>query len=160
MSNTNPSITGFNHLAVITADLDRFTEFWTSVFGLEVFWHEATPAFRHTLLRVAPGTFLHAFEFPGNPNGQGRPEVGGRGHLDHFGVAVADAAAFERLRLELVELGCSDGTVSTLGPVRSCFFTDPDGMECEIMLVLDPESRELHAPRPLEPAVTTVGTRP
>jgi catechol 2,3-dioxygenase-like lactoylglutathione lyase family enzyme len=160
MPNATPSITGFNHLAVITADLDRFTEFWTSVFGLEVFWHETMPAFRHTLLRVSAESFVHAFEFPGNPNGHGRPEVGGRGHLDHFGLTVTDAATFERLRSRLVDLGCSDGSVSTLGPVHSCFFTDPDGMECEIMLVLDPESRDLHAPQPFEPAVTPIGARP
>ena len=111
-------------------------------------------------MRVGPGAFLHAFEFPGNAHGHGRPEVAGRGHLDHFGLTVADEEMFAALRSQLVALGHSDGAVSTLGPVHSCFFTDPDGMECEIMLVLDPESRDLHAPQPLEPAVTPTGTRP
>ena len=47
-------LTGVNHVAVLTADLDRFVEFYTEVFDLEVVFTETTPAFRHAIVRTGP----------------------------------------------------------------------------------------------------------
>lgn len=55
----------------------------------------------------------------------------GRGHIDHFGLDVADAKIFEELRRRLVEAGATDGTVTDFGITRNVWFEDPDGMGCE-----------------------------
>ena len=148
-NNATARVTGFNHVAVITADLDRFIEFWTSVFGLELFLDETIPAFRHALLRVGPDGYLHTFELRDNRHAKGLSTVADRGHLDHFSLTVADAATFDAVCTRLVEVGATDGTILDFGPMHSCFFTDPDGMSAEMTVVFDPALRGLHSPWPL-----------
>jgi hypothetical protein len=41
-----------------------------------------------------------------------------------------------------------DGTVEDLGGFRTLWFEDPDGMQ-ELTLIIDPDLRDIHAPRPL-----------
>jgi catechol 2,3-dioxygenase-like lactoylglutathione lyase family enzyme len=49
-------VTGLNHVAVVTADLDRFINFYTDVFDMSVVFQEATPAFRHVILHYLLST--------------------------------------------------------------------------------------------------------
>jgi hypothetical protein len=51
-----------------------------------------------------------------------------RGHLDHLALTVASPEAFEALRR----------------------FHDRDGMQVELVVVVDPELRGIHEPRPLD----------
>ncbi|MBW4670069.1 MAG: VOC family protein [Cyanomargarita calcarea GSE-NOS-MK-12-04C] len=62
-----------HHVAVITADIDRFIEFYTDVFEMPVIFQETTPAFRHALLRVGQQSVLHAVEMPDNIHSIGQP---------------------------------------------------------------------------------------
>ena len=71
-----------------------------------------------------------------------------RGHVDHFGLEVTDADAFWALRDRLVTEGHSTGEVTDFGPIIGFDFTDPDGMQCEVNLVLDPTLAGSHAPQP------------
>ncbi len=57
---------GVNHVAVLTADLDRFIEFYADVFGVEVVFAQTAPAFRHAILRTGPDSWLHPAEVAGN----------------------------------------------------------------------------------------------
>ena len=58
---------GLNHVAVVTADLDRFVAFYTKVFDMEEVFRESVPGLRHAILRIANGTsWLHPAEIPGN----------------------------------------------------------------------------------------------
>ena len=41
-----PLLTGINHVAVMSADVDRFVAFYTEVFDADVVFEESTP-FRH-----------------------------------------------------------------------------------------------------------------
>ena len=61
-------LTGVNHVAVLTDDLDRFVDFYTSVFETEVVFAETTPAFRHAILRTGADSWLHPAEVSGNPH--------------------------------------------------------------------------------------------
>ncbi len=45
-------VSGINHLAVGTEDVDRFCAFYTEVFGATVVFAETTPAFCHAILSV------------------------------------------------------------------------------------------------------------
>lgn len=125
---------GFNHLALVTGDLDAFNAFYGDVFGAEVRWVLTEDGMRHAMLDVGGGACLHPFELVGHPAAGGGGQIFGRGHLDHFALDVGSVAAFEQVRAELVRRGASDGTVTDFGMVRTVTFLDPDGHEAEVAL--------------------------
>jgi catechol 2,3-dioxygenase-like lactoylglutathione lyase family enzyme len=145
-------LTGVNHIAVLTADLDRFIEFYTAVFDLDVVFDETTPAFRHAIIRTGATSWLHPAEFDGNSFATASPAMFQRGHLDHLALTAATPVAFETIRQRLVDRSATDGTVDDLGAFHSIWFHDPDGMRGEVVLIVDGRLDGIHAPRPLEPA--------
>jgi catechol 2,3-dioxygenase-like lactoylglutathione lyase family enzyme len=142
-------VTGVNHVAVVTDDLDRFVDFYTSVFGLPVVFAEDTPAFRHAILRTGPNSWLHPAELTDNPHGVARSAMFDRGHLDHVALNAASEDAFDTLRARLIERGACDGTVDDLGAFHSLWFVDPDGMQGELAVIVDASLQGIHEPRPL-----------
>jgi catechol 2,3-dioxygenase-like lactoylglutathione lyase family enzyme len=147
-------LTGVNHVAVLTDDLDRFVDFYTSVFETEVVFAETTPAFRHAIIRTGPDSWLHPAELSGNPHGAGVPAMFDRGHLDHMALTAASAEAFEALRSRLVERGACDGAVDDLGAFHALWFEDPDGMRVELTVIVDPDLEGIHEPRRLPERTT------
>lgn len=144
-----PPVAGVNHVAVLTDDLDRFVEFYTDVFDLEMVFCETRPAFRHAILRTGADSWLHPAQVFGNPHGAGAPDMFDRGHLDHLALTVASPEAFDILRQRLAERGSSHGAVEDLGAFQTIWFEDPDGMRVELTAIVDPELRHIHAPRRL-----------
>ncbi len=145
-------LTGVNHIAVLTQDLDRFVAFYRDVFELDVVFEEATPAFRHAILRTGPTSWLHPAELADNPHGAASAAMFDRGHLDHLALSASDLASFAAARERLVARGATDGTIEDLGAFHSIWFTDPDGMRVELVVIVDDTLQGIHAPRPLEPA--------
>jgi catechol 2,3-dioxygenase-like lactoylglutathione lyase family enzyme len=139
---------GINHVAIITADLDRFITFYTEVFGAHLVFREDTPAFQHAILEVGRGGLLHPVHTGDNPNGNGSDAMFGRGHLDHLALDVPDREAFNTLRNRLIDRGATDGAVTDLGPKLSFWVVDPDGMRIEVDWVSDPTLAGFHAPLP------------
>jgi catechol 2,3-dioxygenase-like lactoylglutathione lyase family enzyme len=139
-------LAGVNHIAVMTADLDRFVEFYVDVFGLEMVFEETNPAFRHAILRTGPTSWLHPAEVPGNGHGEGSAAMFDRGHLDHLALAAAGPDEFAAIRERLIDRGATDGAVDDLGAFRSIWFTDPDGMAAELVLIVDDALRGVHEP--------------
>jgi catechol 2,3-dioxygenase-like lactoylglutathione lyase family enzyme len=145
-------ISGVNHVAVMTEDLDRFVEFYADVFELDLVFTEDTPAFRHAILRTGERSWLHPAEVVDSVHGAASSSMFDRGHLDHLALTASDQEAFTSARKRLVARGASDGAVEDLGAFHSVWFTDPDGMQVELVLVVDDALRGIHGPRPLEPA--------
>jgi catechol 2,3-dioxygenase-like lactoylglutathione lyase family enzyme len=143
---------GINHVAILTTDLERFIGFYREVFEVELLFQETMPAFRHAILRAGPNAWLHPAQVSGNAHGAAVPEMFARGHLDHLALGAPNASAFEAIRQRLIARGASDGTIEDLGAFHALWFTDPDGMRGELSLIVDPELREFHAPRPLQPS--------
>lgn len=142
--------TGINHVAIMTADVDRFVAFYTEVLEATVVFAETTPQFRHAILSIGGVSVLHPVEVAGSPHGRASDAMADRGHLDHLAVDVPTREAFEELRARLVARGASDGAVTDLGPKLSFWFVDPDGMHIEVDWVRDPTLAGFHAPVPLE----------
>jgi catechol 2,3-dioxygenase-like lactoylglutathione lyase family enzyme len=140
---------GLNHVAVLTDDLDRFVEFYTTVFDLRVAFTETTPAFRHAILRTGADSWLHPAEVFGNEHGTASPAMFQRGHLDHLALTADSAGAFDVLRERLIDRAATDGTIEDLGAFHSLWFTDPDDMRGELTLIVDPRLEDVHEPRPL-----------
>ena len=124
---------GFNHVGVLTNDTERFVEFYTSVFDAEVFATLADePGMKLTGVRIGELAEFNVFEVEGNTEAQRQTPMMGRGRLDHIAIQAASLEAFETIRDRLIERGASDGFVTDFGPIYSCFYVDPDGLESEV----------------------------
>ncbi len=126
---------GVSHVAMITADLDRYRDFYEHVIGLDtaLVLGAGCELGRHAVL-FAGDTVLHVFEVEGyDPSAHG---IGStmfeRGRLDHLGFTVPDESALEAVRDRLVAVGASSGDINPLGPILSVRYEDPDGFEGEI----------------------------
>ncbi|MEO7397185.1 MAG: VOC family protein [Ilumatobacteraceae bacterium] len=135
-----PISSGFNHLATITADLDRIVAFYAEVFDAHVtFEMSATPDHpRMAILDLGGGSALNVFESAPEEIIGDRAKQGGRGPIDHYGIAVDTRETLDTVRGRLVGAGADIGDVQQLGDIWSLFFRDPDGMELEVCAPMAP----------------------
>ena len=134
-------VSGLNHAALITEDLDRFVAFYVE---------ESAPHFRIAHVMVGSEAALAPVEMKASTHGRGSADLGRRGHIDHISLNSPSEEAFREVRRRLVERGASDGAIEDLGPVLSVWFTDPDGMPVELSWIRDPSLKGFHAPQPYE----------
>lgn len=129
-----PITTGFNHVATLTPDLDRFAEWYGRVFdALVIFKMDATDDHpKMYILDLGGGAALNVFEAPPEEIIGERRTAGARGAIDHFGIAVDSLTTLEQVRDRLVEAGADIGEIQQLGDDWSLFFRDVDGMELEV----------------------------
>ena len=123
---------GFNHVAVLTADTERFVAFYQDVFDAEVLGTLDAGDGRLTFVKVGPDSEFNVFEVPGSPEPARQTPMFGRGRLDHLALQAQSLEAFDKIRDRLIERGAADEFVTDFGPVLSMFFTDPDGLEGEV----------------------------
>ena len=126
---------GFNHVATLTTDLDRFAAWYGEVFGAEVtFTMEAEGDHpRMFIVDLGGGGALNVFEVPEDDLIGDRRRIGARGAIDHFGIAVPDLATLEDVKARLEAAGADLGEIQNLGgDTWSLFFRDVDGMELEV----------------------------
>jgi catechol 2,3-dioxygenase-like lactoylglutathione lyase family enzyme len=138
-----PITSGFDHVATLTTDLDRFAEWYGRVFGAEVtFSTEAEGDHpRMFILDLGGGSALNVFEVSEEAIIGERRRVGARGAIDHFGLAVDSLATLETVRERLVDAGADAGDIQVLGKdTHSLFFRDVDGMELEVCAPVAPVS--------------------
>jgi catechol 2,3-dioxygenase-like lactoylglutathione lyase family enzyme len=129
-----PDTTGFNHVATVTADVDRLVDFYGKAFGAVVV-HEIEAREDHprmVILDLGGGAALNAFEVPADSIVGDRRRQGGRGPIDHYALAVDSLPTLEAVRDRLVAVGADIGHIQRLGDEWSLFFRDPDGMELEV----------------------------
>jgi len=125
---------GINHVAIVTPDAARLHAFYREVFEAEVGEHvEEGPGLRLTMVHIGPHTELNVFEIPAAQTPD-RSAAFARGGIDHLGIQAADLHAFDEIRRRLMARDATDGFVTDFGPVISCFFRDPDGLECEVLV--------------------------
>src|SRR5690242_8998535 len=129
---------GVNHIALLTADMDRFIRFYQEAFDAKVLRdnpnHGGNPGERMVVMSLGPASAFNVFQVPGNTQPSVQTPMYGRGRIDHFGLNTASRAAFEEVRQRLIKLGASDGTITDFGSQYSVFFRDPDGLEAEVLL--------------------------
>jgi catechol 2,3-dioxygenase-like lactoylglutathione lyase family enzyme len=126
-------LSGFNHVAILTDDLERLAGFYRDVFEVEEVHPMEFDGMRHWLMRVGPASILHAFELPAAAPAPSPMFT--RGRIDHLALNVDDEAELHRLRQRLVEAGASTGEVTDFGSLLSVSFTDPDGLDCELCCI-------------------------
>jgi hypothetical protein len=77
------------------------------------------------------------FEVPAEAIIGERRRIGGRGAIDHFGIAVDSLEALEDVKGRLAAAGADIGEIQQLGSEWSLFFRDCDGMELEVCAPAD-----------------------
>ena len=126
---------GVNHVAVLTKDTDRLARFNTEVFDTPPARTIAEqPGMKLTLIDIGAGRELNVFELDGNVEAERQTPMFGRGRLDHIGLQATSLESFEEIRRRLMARGAADDFVTDFGPVLSLFFTDPDGLEGEVLI--------------------------
>jgi catechol 2,3-dioxygenase-like lactoylglutathione lyase family enzyme len=126
-------VEGFNHVAILTADTERFVRFYEETFGAEVVGTQLMgDEGRLTLVRIGQQAEINLFEVFGNTEAERQTPMFGRGRIDHLALQAASLDAFEEIRDRLMAGGASDDFVTDFGPVLSVFFRDPDGLEGEV----------------------------
>lgn len=124
---------GFNHVAVLTADTERFVAFYTEVFGAEVLGAQDMGGHGTlTFVKMGEDSEFNVFEVPGNTEAERQTPMLGRGRIDHLALQAASLETFEEIRRRLMERAAADDFVTDFGPMLSLFFRDPDGLECEV----------------------------
>jgi catechol 2,3-dioxygenase-like lactoylglutathione lyase family enzyme len=134
-------LNGFNHVAILTKDTQRFVDFYRDVFEAEVLdqtqmGEEGTLTF----VRVGEYAEINLFEVHGNQEAERQTPMLGRGRIDHLGLQAASLDSFEEARRRLIACGAADEFVTDFGPVLSLFFRDPDGLEGEVC-VANPDAQ-------------------
>lgn len=130
-----PLASGCQHIALVTADLERFIGFYERIFDAKTLWVLDEGQLKHAFVDIGGGFCLHPFEFSENhPESDGKPHIFSRGHLDHLSIAVPDRATLNLVRDRLLAEGASDGTITDWGMLEQLNFRDPDGMEAEVSL--------------------------
>jgi catechol 2,3-dioxygenase-like lactoylglutathione lyase family enzyme len=147
-SPTTTLVSGFNHVAVITGDLDRLAAFYAEVFDAEVLDAPAPPGTRVAFVRISATAAIDVIEVRDSPHAAGSTQMLDRGHLDHLALEAPTPGALAELRRRLVARGASDGAVSDYGPILTVKFVDPDGMASEVAWVRDPTFDGAHPPQP------------
>jgi catechol 2,3-dioxygenase-like lactoylglutathione lyase family enzyme len=129
-----PVTRGFNHVATLTGDLDRLIRFYAAAFDVKVTFEMAATDDhpRMAIIDLGGGAALNVFEVAEETIVGERRTMGGRGPIDHFGLAVDSRATLEALRERMVAAGAEIGEIQRLGSEWSLFFRDPDGMELEV----------------------------
>lgn len=142
-----PLSNGCHHVTVITKDIDKFVEFYVSIFDGELQLDLTEGQLRHVMIDLG-GFSLHPFQFEGgSPEAAASPNVFSRGHIDHLAIKFDDPEYFKLARKRLVEAGASDGTLTDFGCIRQVRFKDPDGMGCEISIWTDGDPLTLEESR-------------
>jgi catechol 2,3-dioxygenase-like lactoylglutathione lyase family enzyme len=137
---------GFNHVGMLTHDLDRLYAFYRDVFEATITPAVNEDGMRMSLIEIGPHAALNVFEISDNTEADKQTPMFGRGRLDHFGLEAASHEAFDEIRQRLIAKGATDGFVTDFGRELSLFFIDPDGLEGEVLWEHRPGSTQINPP--------------
>jgi catechol 2,3-dioxygenase-like lactoylglutathione lyase family enzyme len=151
---------GFNHVAILTGDRQRFIEFYQDVFDAEVTGEQRIGDDGVlTFVEIGGQREINLFELSGNTESERQTPMFGRGRIDHLGLQAASVESFEEIRRRLIARGAADEFVTDFGSVLSLFFRDPDGLEGEVC-VPNPDAVPGQINPPGTPAARYVRTAP
>lgn len=94
-----PISAGFDHIATVTADLDRVVAFYRQVFDAKVTFEMAATVDhpRMVILDLGGGGALNVTERPAETIVGDRASFGGRGPIDHYGIAVSSRVILDEM---------------------------------------------------------------
>ncbi|RJO74538.1 MAG: VOC family protein [Myxococcales bacterium] len=126
--------TGFNHLAMVTGDMEGTVRYWRDLIGLRLVAAIGQPGYRHYFFEITPGDRLAFFEWPGvvpaPDKDHGRP-VKGPVVFDHVAIGVDGPETLWALRDRLLAAGFWVSEAVDHGFIHSIYSFDPNGLPVE-----------------------------
>lgn len=128
------AFTGINHLAMVTADMDRTVHFWRDLLGMRLVVGLGHPGYRHYFFEITPDDMIAFFEWPGVesvPEKDHGAPVRGPVAFDHVSFGVDSAEELWRLKdvLEANDFWASE--VIDHGFILSLYSFDPNNIPIE-----------------------------
>lgn len=129
-----PRYTGFNHIAMVTGDMETTVRFWRDLLGMRIVAGLGHPGYRQYFFEVSPTDMIAFFEWDGvtpvEEKDHGAP-VRGAVVFDHVSVGVASDDDLWELkdRLEAAGFWCSE--LVDHGFIHSLYSFDPNGLAIE-----------------------------
>lgn len=138
------------HIALMTPDLARLTQFYVEIFGGEVASSTGNPPWKCTL-QLSRGTTLHLYEVPAESARRHDDLPFDVGSINHFALEAESPQAFMAIRERLITGGYTDSAVMAAPYGYSLNVIDPDGLYLEVTL---------DRPEDWEPPFRTTAFRP
>ena len=128
------AFTGINHLAMVTADMEKTVHFWRDLLGMRLLVGLGHPGYRHYFFEISDQDMIAFFEWPGvepiAEKDHGAP-VRGPVAFDHLSFGVASVAELGRLKSLLEENGFWASEIIDHGFILSLYSFDPNNIPIE-----------------------------
>lgn len=126
--------TGINHLAMVTADMDKTVRFWRDLLGMRLVVGMGHPGYRHYFFEITDRDMIAFFEWPHvQPIAEKDHGAPVRGPLafDHISFGVETREELGRLKALLEENGFWASEVIDHGFILSLYAFDPNNIPIE-----------------------------
>jgi catechol 2,3-dioxygenase-like lactoylglutathione lyase family enzyme len=128
------AFTGINHLAMVTADMDKTVHFWRDLLGMRLVVGMGHPGYRHYFFEITPTDCIAFFEWPGVESvaekDHGAP-VKGPAAFDHLSFGVDGVDELTRLKDLLETNGFWASELIDHGFIISLYSFDPNNIPIE-----------------------------
>lgn len=127
-------LTGVNHLAMATGDMDATIAFWRDLLGLRLVTGLGHPGYRHYFFEISPVDMIAFFEWPGvepaalKDHGAPRP---GPHVFDHVSFGVESDEDLWDLKARLESAGFWASEIIDHGFIHSLYAFDPNNIAIE-----------------------------
>jgi glyoxylase I family protein len=123
-----PEFRGYSHLALSVTDVDRSTQWWSELLGIQTLMSGSANGGRNTV-NVHPSGLILGFRQHDGGSGDAFDET--RTGLDHFALHVASRAELEEWAARLDELGIAHSGIKDVDYGSVITFRDPDNIQAE-----------------------------
>lgn len=127
-------ISGINHLAMATGDMDNTILFWRDLLGFRLVAGLGKPGYRHYFFQISEADLIAFFEWPevqpAAPKDHGRP-VKGPFIFDHVSFGVEMEEDLWEIKAKLSSAGFWISEVIDHGFIHSIYAFDPNGIPIE-----------------------------
>jgi catechol 2,3-dioxygenase-like lactoylglutathione lyase family enzyme len=128
------AFTGVNHLAMVTADMERTVHFWRDLLGMRLVVGLGHPGYRHYFFEITAKDMIAFFEWPHvtpiAEKDHGAP-VRGPAAFDHLSLGVESLDELGRLKALLEANGFWASELIDHGFIVSLYSFDPNNIPIE-----------------------------
>ena len=125
------TITGAHHIALTVTDVERSTQWYQELLGLQVVMQGDDDTVRFRVLAHPSGWLMGLRQYPGNESGAFDELHTG---LDHLAFTVASRAELDGCAAELADRGVTFSPVAETPIGTVIVFRDPDNIQLEFWL--------------------------
>jgi glyoxylase I family protein len=123
-----PELSGFSHLTLTVADVDKSTAWWNELLGLQTLMADEEDGIKFTTGVHSSGVI---FGLRQHESGPGDRFNEARTGLDHFAFHVDSRAELEKWAGRLDELGIAHSGIKDVDYGSIITFRDPDNIQAE-----------------------------